>query len=66
MALLLPALPFFAYLGVVVCVLLVLAAAFWPWVLPRLATFFVHLREARARRLARPQVGPRLGLRRPR
>jgi hypothetical protein len=56
-------LPFFTYLGLLVMVLAGLAAAFWPWVEPRLIAFLTHLREARTRKGAR---GPRLGLRRSR
>lgn len=63
MAFLLPAAPFLAYLGLMALVVVALAAAFWPWVEPRLINFLVQLREARTRRQAQ---GPRLGIRRPR
>ena len=49
MAFLLPILPFFAYFGVVVFALVVLAAAFWPWVEPRLISFLTDIRERRTR-----------------
>lgn len=61
MAFLLPALPLFAYLGMLTAAVVVLAAAFWPWVEPRLIAFLTNLREARTRKGAK---GPRLGLRR--
>lgn len=63
MALLLPAAPLLAYFGLLSLVIVLMAAAFWPWVEPRLITFLTNLREGRARRQAR---GPRLGVRRPR
>ena len=60
MAFLLPALPLFAYFGLLVFGLLVLAGAFWPRVLPRLIAFLSHLQAAaearrrqRSARLAR-------------
>ena len=46
MAFLLPVLPLFAYFGLLVLVVVLLAAAFWPLVLPRAAAFFARLQEA--------------------
>jgi hypothetical protein len=51
MAFLLPILPLFAYFGLVVFALVVLAAAFWPRVLPLLAALLVDLDRRRAERL---------------